>query len=103
MNDEKLGEGRIKNGKDKSDREAEWYHYVELFLLQGPILFPAIALDVSGLWKEALPEVAVIDLVWALIGVAAAHFLSKWVGLFVAGWVLVATVDFAFFGRRVIG
>lgn len=85
---------------DHLRKQPKWYHYIEVFLLQGPILFPAVALDVSGPWKDALLEVAVIDLIWILTGFVAFRFLSKWVGFFVIGWVLVATFDFVFFGKR---
>lgn len=62
MDDEKLSKDEIKTVKDQSDRELEWYHYVELFLLQAPILFPSIALGISGPWRDALPEVITIDI-----------------------------------------
>lgn len=80
--------------------QAKWYHYIELFLLQGPILFPAIALDISGPWEDALPKVAALDLIWVLVGFGAFHYLSKWIALFLIGWILVATVDFVTFGKR---
>lgn len=87
---------------DNQRRRPRWYHYIELFLIQGPILFPAIVLDVSGPWRNALTEVTIIEMGWLIAGLALIRFVSKWIGLLVIGWALIAIADYLFLGERAI-